>query len=280
MRRKMLGTSAPFGVLASIASLAVLPCLASPKNWASLLPGAVLQADQCRRLPNLNLHLPLLHPHVVSRRRCRVQCRGVGQYDAFVSAARASSHGRLKNGVNRNRCGGASIPRRAGVLKVSPTLNDDDSNDTYESGGENKKSNNKHTALQELQLQRHTLVFELQSDGEQSEEDLAVYGKLHRLLGRRRRLLGANAVAIMTTLNFLVVHYAHDDENTQEQQHQQSSWWARDTSTSSNSGSSSWRLALGDRRWDVCGIGVGLGTTAAQVCICRSRCMLEPPSYR
>lgn len=249
MRLKVPGTTAPLGVLALIAGLAVLTCFALPQNSARLLPGTLLQADQDRLLPNLAFYLP----RADRQRRRHVRCSegGYYYYYAFVAAARDSNHGRLKWGIDRNRCS-ATIPRHAGVLKVSPVPNGDSNGDAVvaeEPVDENKKSNKSIAFQDELQQlqQRHTMVFELQNNGEQNGKDLAVYGKLHRLLGRRRGLLGgASAVAIMTTLNFLVVHYGHDD-------------------SSSITGGSCSRLALGDPRWDVCGIDIDHGNTAMQV---------------
>lgn len=250
MRLKVPGTAAPLGVLASTAGLLVLTCFASPQNAARLLPGTLLQADQDRLFPNLAFFLP----RADRQRRRRVRCSEGGYYHyyAFVAAARDSNHGRWKWEIDRNRCS-VTIPRRVGVLKISPVPNGESKNRdavvAEESVDENKKSNRSTAFQDELQQlqQRHTLVFELQNNGDQTDKDFAVYGKLHRLLGRRRGLLGgANAVAIMTTLNFLVVHYGHDD-------------------SSSITGGSSSRLALGDPRWDVCGIDIDHGNTAMQV---------------
>lgn len=91
------------------------------------------------------------------------------------------------------------------------------------------------------------VVLELQPRDADTNK-LAVYGELHRLLGttRCRQLLGLEAVATLTSLNYLILHnrdggpslYAHDEDP--------------------GSGCGGARLALGDRSWDICGIGQGV----------------------
>lgn len=80
-----------------------------------------------------------------------------------------------------------------------------------------------------------------------SEDDsiLAVYGKLHRLLGNTysRQLLGPDAVATLTSLNFLVLH--HRDGGP--------SLWDGLAEDGGDVGGA--RLAVGDRSWDICGMG-------------------------
>ncbi|CAM9950498.1 unnamed protein product [Ectocarpus sp. 6 AP-2014] len=89
------------------------------------------------------------------------------------------------------------------------------------------------------------VVLELER-GVRDTNILAVYGKLHRVLGatRSRRLLGANAVATLTSSNYLVLHHRDGGPSAYLEGFEES-------------GSGGARLALGDRCWDICGIGQG-----------------------
>lgn len=97
------------------------------------------------------------------------------------------------------------------------------------------------------------VVLELER-GVRDANTLAVYGKLHRVLGatRSRRLLGANAVATLTSSNYLVLHHRDGGPSAYLEDFEES-------------GSGGARLALGDRCWDICGIGqrVSLGKIRA-----------------
>ncbi|CAM9946700.1 unnamed protein product [Ectocarpus sp. 12 AP-2014] len=89
------------------------------------------------------------------------------------------------------------------------------------------------------------VVLELER-GVRDTNTLAVYGKLHRVLGatRSRRLLGANAVATLTSSNYLVLHHRDGGPSAYLEGFEEG-------------GSGGARLALGDRCWDICGIGQG-----------------------
>lgn len=90
------------------------------------------------------------------------------------------------------------------------------------------------------------VVLELER-GVRDTNTLAVYGKLHCVLGatRSRRLLGANAVATLTSLNYLVLHHRDGGPSALLEGFEER-------------GSGGARLALGDRCWDICGIGQGV----------------------
>ena len=119
--------------------------------------------------------------------------------------------------------------------------NDDDDtniNDNYNSAQQQQQQ-------QQQQDDNGTMVmFEIEHDEPEDTAALAVYGKLHRLLGTNlsRRLLGPEAVATMTSSNFLVVHHRHGGP-----------WFEYESKNAGGGGGGS-RLALGDRRWDICGI--------------------------
>lgn len=96
-----------------------------------------------------------------------------------------------------------------------------------------------------------------------------MYGKLHRLLGmtRSRQLLGLEAVATLTSLNYLVLHprdgmpnLYNDKKRSQEEE-----------ANSCDSGGGGARLALGDRCWDICGIGQGVSFGAYRILASRNR---------
>ncbi|CAN0098936.1 unnamed protein product [Laminaria digitata] len=92
------------------------------------------------------------------------------------------------------------------------------------------------------------VIFEIQHEEPEDTAALAVYGKLHRLLGTNpsRRLLGPEAVATMTSSNFLVVHHRHAGPWLYE--------YESKNGVGRGGGGAGSRLALGDRRWDICGI--------------------------
>lgn len=91
-------------------------------------------------------------------------------------------------------------------------------------------------------LSSAAVVFELQPA---DTNTLAVYGELHRLLGttRSRQLLGLEAVATLTSLNYLLLHHRNGGPRLYDEEGE------------SGCGCSGARLALGHRRWDICGIG-------------------------
>lgn len=88
------------------------------------------------------------------------------------------------------------------------------------------------------------VVLELQPRAADTNA-LAVYGELHRLLGttRSRQLLGLEAVATLTSLNYLVLHHRNDGPSLYDEEGE------------SDGGRKGARLALGHRKWDICGIG-------------------------
>lgn len=95
---------------------------------------------------------------------------------------------------------------------------------------------------------RHTsraAIFELQCRPEDNSI-LSVYGKLHRLLGDTysRQLLGPDAVATLTSLNFLVLHHRDGGPSLFD--------GLEEDGGGVRGGA---RLAVGDRCWDICGIG-------------------------
>lgn len=118
------------------------------------------------------------------------------------------------------------------------------------------------------------VVIELQPRAAADTETLAVYGKLHRLLGttRSRQLLGLEAVATLTSSNYLVLHardgtpslYNDDGESSREE-----------GANGGGGGCGGWgggaRLALGDRCWDICGIGQGVSFGACDIVASRPR---------
>ncbi|CAM9602827.1 unnamed protein product [Scytosiphon promiscuus] len=89
-------------------------------------------------------------------------------------------------------------------------------------------------------------ILELQCRTE-DKSVLAVYGKLHRLLGDTfsRQLLGPDAVATLTSLDFLVLHHRDGGPSLFD---------GSEANDGDGIGGGA-RLAVGDRSWDICGIG-------------------------
>lgn len=75
---------------------------------------------------------------------------------------------------------------------------------------------------------------------------LTVYGELHRLLGttQSRQLLGPEAVATLSSLNYLILHHRNVGPSL-----------LCDGEGESGYGCDGAKLALGHRCWDICGIG-------------------------
>lgn len=101
------------------------------------------------------------------------------------------------------------------------------------------------------------IVYEIEHEHEGHEDAaaLAVYGRLHRLLGTNpsRRLLGPEATATMTSSNFLVVHHLHGGP------------WLDEYESKNHDGSRF--LAVGERRWDICGIDRNVRCAAAMIAV-------------
>lgn len=187
-------------------------------------------------------------------------CPGGGHF-AFVT-----SMGRLR-GTRRSGLRGGSphhrrttaVHRRAVRLGYSGAAvildesssnynsNDDDDDDD---SSNNVNYNPAHQQQQQQDDHGTMVIFEIEHDEPEDAAALAVYGKLHRLLGTNpsRRLLGPEAVATMTSSNFLVVHHRHGGPWLYEYESKN----AGGGSGGGDGGGS--RLALGDRRWDICGI--------------------------
>ena len=136
---------------------------------------------------------------------------------------------RRKTGWNKTAVH-SRVPRREAYSEATTMAND---------GGGRRK--HRHPSRPQ---QSAAVVLELQPRAADTNA-LAVYGELHRLLGttRSRQLLGVEAVATLTSLNFLVLHHRSGGPSLY------------DEAGEGDGDGSGARLALGHRCWDICGIG-------------------------